>query len=229
MKCWICGDKADSREHLVKASDIKSRLGGVSPSSPVYMHTKEKRNRKVGGLKSDKLKSDVPMCAKCNNQRTQPYDNAWEQLSKYLCMRNPPIQCGYKIRLQRVFPGNVKSSMLDVHLFFVKGFGFKIVEGNAPIDIGPFADALLQRQPHPSLHIAICPQLDPRLQILGQSELYANDDIRTGRSVSASWLYYLDRVTVRVMYIEPSLQTRRFQGTWHPTNVTKILRIEQAY
>ena len=229
MNCWICGNKAGSGEHLVKASDIQSRLGGVSPNNPIFIHTKEHRNRREAGIKSRKLKFDVPMCAPCNNERTQPYDMAWERLSTYLCSRNPPIQYGDKIRLHRVFPGSVKSSMLDVHLFFVKGFGCKIVEGDAPIDLKPFAKALLRRQPHPSLYIAICPQLDSRIDILGHSELYANNDVRTGRSISASWLYYLDLVTVRIMYIDPSRQTGEIVDTWHPTNVTKIMRIEKVY
>ena len=152
MKCWICGSPADSREHMVKASDIKSRFGIASGSKPLFMHSRERKNQRIRGLKSNNLKSNTPICAKCNNERTQPYDIAWEKLSAYLCSRPQPLKYGDKINLKKVFPGSVRSSMRDVQLFFVKGFGFKIVEGNAPIDIRPFSEALLNRQAHPSTH-----------------------------------------------------------------------------
>lgn len=229
MKCWICGDEADSGEHLIKASDIKSRFGPISPDKPIYIHSKEHRNRQVRGLKSRKLKSDAPMCRRCNNERTQPYDLAWQKLSEFVSSRQPRIKIGDRLRLKRIFPGSVKSSMLNVHLYFVKAFGCKIVEGAAPINVSPFAEALLQRRAHPSIYIAICPQLILKLDILGSSEVYATDDKLTGRSISATWLYHLDRFTVRVVYVEPGREIQGMIGAWHPTTIKKYLRITKIF
>ena len=57
MKCWICGDDANSGEHMIKASDLKSLFGHVTQMAPLYFHTDEKRNQPVAGIKSDKNSS----------------------------------------------------------------------------------------------------------------------------------------------------------------------------
>lgn len=228
MKCWICGASADSREHLVKASDVRSRFGKASASKPLFIHSRERKNERVLGLKSNKMKSNAPICAKCNNEITQPYDVAWEKLSAYLCSRRQPLRYGDKINLKKVFPGSVRASMKDVQLFFVKGFGFKIVEGNAPIDIRPFSEALLQRQAHPSLHIAICDPFDMPTEVLGQSELYATNDRQTGRSISATWIYHLDCVSVFALWSVKPLKQMSTPGAWHPNNVTHSLKIGRS-
>ena len=143
MKCWICGEDANSGEHLIKASDLKSLFGQVTNRSPLYFHSDAVRNQPIQGLKSDKLKFSSRICARCNNQRTQTHDHAWETLSNYIRSRQPPIQRGTVVRLDKAFPGSVRQSMLDVHLFFLKLFGCLIVEHSIPMDIAPFSEAIL--------------------------------------------------------------------------------------
>lgn len=62
MKCWICGEKGDSGEHLIKASDIKSLFGEITQKNPVNLHTEDKKNKSVGSSKSDKFKSSALIC-----------------------------------------------------------------------------------------------------------------------------------------------------------------------
>lgn len=52
MKCWVCGDQADSGEHMIKASDLKATFGNVAQKSPLFRHTNQKRNQRIGGIKS---------------------------------------------------------------------------------------------------------------------------------------------------------------------------------
>jgi hypothetical protein len=44
---WICGSPADSGEHVVKRSDLKSLVGVVSQSDPLYIHTAKRRNLRI--------------------------------------------------------------------------------------------------------------------------------------------------------------------------------------
>src|ERR1700720_103268 len=75
--CWICGAaNANSGEHMIKKSDLRDVLGKPSQAAPFYFHKPALEGKAVGSLKHDILKSAAPMCAYCNNTRTQPHDLA---------------------------------------------------------------------------------------------------------------------------------------------------------
>lgn len=160
MNCWICGQSADSGEHRIKASDLRLAFGHVSQKEPLFLHNAIQRNRPIKGIRSNVLKFDTLICRECNNQRTQPYDRAWQQLSEYLTTRTEPIRAGDLLKLHKVFPGAVGERMLDIHLFFAKLFGCIIVEHKVPIDVDGFSQAILKRQAHPYLFIAFAPRVD---------------------------------------------------------------------
>jgi len=140
MKCWICGQEGNTGEHMIKASDLRSYFGNISQKNPIFFHTKEKKNIPVGSLKSKRFKFDSLICNNCNSSLTQPYDQAWEQLSAYLRSNWPDLLKSRKVNLTKIFPGSVHRSMLFVHLYFLKIFGCKIVESGAPIDTVSFSD-----------------------------------------------------------------------------------------
>ena len=225
MSCWICGDEAKTGEHLIKASDLRSVFGPVAQKNPVYFHTALRRNQPIGGIKSDSLKSNALICARCNNQRTQPYDLAWERLSTFLRNRKPAIRSGDWISLQRVFPGTIQESMLRVHLFFVKLFGCAIVEHKVPIDIGSFSRTILAESAHPHVFIALSPHVDlPGKRSVGYSDLETAQ--LGGRVVFAVWMYVLDGFSVRIIYAEPSERQRNgLVRAWHPSTVRKCIRV----
>ena len=137
--CWICGVIADSGEHMIKRSDLKDALGG----GPYRFHTAEKRNTIMQGPNAKIIKS-FTICAKCNNQLSQPYDKAWETFSKYLQASDRIVATpGNNIKLKNIFPGKIHDSMLFVHLFFVKLFGCRIAEENIPINLDLFSKSFL--------------------------------------------------------------------------------------
>lgn len=226
MECWICGADADSGEHLVKASDVRSVFGVVSQKKPLFFHTEEKRNQLIKGVKVSSLKSSAKICAKCNNQRTQPHDRAWEKLSLYLRLREPPFRVGDRVRLHKVFPGSVRDSVLGVHLYFVKIFGCQIAEHEIPIDIELFSEALLNGKPHPNIYLAICPQIDKGLKSIGRSAI--TTEKLGDRIVFAVWFYILDKFTVRVMYAEPGERRHGLIDAWHPSSIRKCIRISAS-
>lgn len=225
MKCWICGDDAKTGEHLIKASDLRSVFGHVSQRNPVYFHAALRRNQPVGGIKSDALKSNALICARCNNERTQPYDVAWERLSAFIRDRKPPIRSGDRIPLQKVFPGAIHESMLRVHFFFVKLFGCAIIEHGVPIDIAPFSRAILYESPHPYVYIAITPYVDRAgTKSVGYSDMETAQ--LNGRVAFAAWMYVLDGFSVRIMYAAPSERRRNgLLRAWHPLTVKKYIRV----
>ena len=224
MKCWICGGEANSGEHFIKASDLRSLFGHVTQNKPIYIHTSAKRNQPIRGIKSDKLTYSTRICSTCNNKLTQPHDRAWEQLSGYLRSQNPPIQGGTVIRLDNVFPGSVHRSMLYVHLFFLKLFGCLIVEHSIPLDISEFSRCILYGTPHPKVRLAFWTGLHDTLRKHAGCTPVQTAALN-GYIVYAGWFYIVGRVAVNVIYTEPTAHRKGLQHSWHPETVGKHVRI----
>lgn len=225
MKCWICGDEATTGEHMTKASDLRSMFGPVTQRAPLFFHTDERRNLPVPGINSAKLKFTSLLCARCNNDRTQPHDRAWAALSQYLRGRVPPIRPGTVVRLAPVFPGCVRASMLDVHLYFLKLFGCLIAEHSVPLDLAEFAQAILRGEAHPRVHIAfaVCDEFPVRAA--GMTQIEARE--LQGAIRFASWHYYLGRLSANVMYADPRERRHGLVDSWHPSTVSKLIHIKK--
>ena len=225
MKCWICGDEARTGEHTIKRSDLRAIFGKVSQDRPLYRHTYKKRNISIKGLNVELLKSGGRLCEHCNNQCTQPFDRAWERFSAALRTK-AVIRSGGCIDLGKVFPGSVKKSMLHVHLYFVKLFGCLIEENALSIDITGFSQAILNTASHPKVHLAISPlTYGLPFASVGYSDLQLAK--LNGKIVYATWLLTLDKFTVRIVYAEPTEHRKGLIDSWHPSSITKYLRVSR--
>ncbi len=224
MDCWICGKPAETGEHLMKVSDLKGLFGHVSQNKPLYVHSDKARNVAKRTVKDPAFKSKALLCSDCNNALSQPYDRAWERLSSELRGRSS-IHQGELIKLNKVFKQPTKEAMLDVHLYFVKLFGCRISEHQVPIDIGPFAQALLTRTAHPRVFIAIGPTpftVGGR-RVAGWSEIHAMNI--HGRCSFASWFYHIGEVAVNILYAEPGQRRFGLTQAWHPENAGRLLKM----
>ena len=104
--------------------------------------------------------------------------------------------------------------MLNVHLYFVKHFGCLILEGNLPIDIASFSDAIMEEKAHPYLYLAFGSSPEPPMKTVGRSDVeIANLD---GRSAFASCFYYVADLTVNIMYSIPGENRQGLRQSWHP-------------
>ena len=222
MKCWICGDEgADTREHRTKASDLRSVFGVPTQGDPLYLHTAQRRNIKVGSLKADVLKFKHRICLSCNSARTQPHDRAWELLSAALRSRNLSISPGQTLRFNRIFPHDTRREMCNVHLYFVKVFGCQIADGDIPIDIAPFARAILEEKPHPNLYLSFGRMAALPTSIAGASDVHA--ELLNGQVAFTSWFYQIDDLSVNVMFAVPGEQRQGLANAWHPSLDAKRL------
>jgi hypothetical protein len=223
MKCWICGAEATSGEHLTKASDLRALFGHRSQQNPFFLHASENLNQRVSGINSNILKSKALLCVHCNNERTQPFDRAWEKLSDYLRNRKPVIQPNMVLRLSPVFPGKVHQSMLFVHLYFLKLFGCLIVEHSIPIDIREISSAILGGRAHNKVHLAFEAIVDRRHHLhAGRSPIQTAQ--LNGRVSYAVWLYDVGPLSVHVMYAESNEKRKGLENSWHPSSVGKFVR-----
>ena len=206
--CWICKqEEATTREHRSKRSDMKAVLGD---SGGVFMHTDQRRNRRVQSIDSKFVKFEPSLCAICNNRRTQPHDLAWEALSASLRRRAPPLKVGSFVRCDGIFRYDTSQKMKDVHLFFVKWLGCQIVEANIPIEpnLCTFGAAIMADKPHKNVWLSF--------GLAGGGSVAASnlDAANFGAADAFDYLaqfYIVDDIAVRVRLSEVKLS-----DDWHP-------------
>lgn len=223
QKCWICGNDGTTGEHKSKRSDMRAVFGKPTQTEPLYLHDRKNRNRRIGSLDNKRLKSNARLCPKCNNERSQPYDRAWEYMSNKLRIQQPPIVAGSSIRANKIFTYNTRVHMVEVHLFFVKLFGCHIAEANIPIDVSGFADAFMNSKPHPFVYLRFG-LFQPERTMVGMTDL-ATDQFPDGSCAFASWFYFVDWLGVNVMFAVEGEKREGLVDAWHPRFGTKKLVI----
>jgi hypothetical protein len=197
------GNPADSGEHRIKRSDLKSVAGVFSQSDPLYLHSAKHKNRRIGSLDAKALKYSQSLCQFCNNTRTRSHDLAWQELSETLRFQQPPIIAGQRIRTSRIFPYNTRHTMRHVHLYIVKMLGCMLIEGGVTeIDIGPFANAILNNRVHPNVYAAFGPAPKDEGEdnvIAGSSDLEM-DLLEDGQCAFAACIHHVGNLWIRIMY-----------------------------
>jgi hypothetical protein len=155
--CWICQERpADSTEHRFKASDIRRKAPAVSQRASIRLHHDgEATNRPVASAKSKALTFPASICSYCNNELTQPYDRAWERLSRYLHENRGRIAQRGTLDMLHAFPDAPRIAALNVHLDFLKLFGCKLHADEVPISLTEFSAALRQGEPHPEVALML--------------------------------------------------------------------------
>jgi hypothetical protein len=230
VECWICRGTANSQEHFAKASDIRMCFGKPQ-NGPFYKHTDTTLNERVLSIKSNNLTFRNRICSKCNNQLTQPYDRAWEILSKYLRDHWPTIVENGYFDLSKVFPEDTRKKALHVHLYFVKRLGCQIIdEGNVRINLWDFSQALLLGTPHKNVfltfsnapetpihngEIIVCTRL--RVEYSGDNPSFYAD--------TAHCTYMPHPVTIRSSYLLRSAPRKYRLRTWHPSQRETRVRL----
>ncbi|MBX9895594.1 MAG: hypothetical protein K2Y09_10495 [Nitrosomonas sp.] len=228
MNCWICGQNADSGEHRTKKSDLGLVFPNVSLGKPIYTKTKYNKWVKINSLDSDRFKSTAKICQHCNTTRTQPFDQAWEQLSAYLQENTNRLRLNDSLPLHKVFPGRTKEAMLYVHLFFVKIFGCLIIEHKIPIPIEPFSQAILNHSEHPKVYIGIGYLQKVRGKNIVQISPIESVKISADPFLHfANWQYIVKEVFVDISFSYKPEYTAILRNVWQPSDVTKKLRFSK--
>ncbi len=154
-RCWICGFcDANSREHIIKSSDLKMMFGKINQSQPLYTV----RNDKVRMLQSKDSKAakfTKGICLKCNSSLTQSNDRAWETLTKYLFQNQSLIVKHGCLNLSKVFPGKTRAALLNIHLYLLKVFGCAVTEFGAPFNLESCSQSILQQVANERFYFAI--------------------------------------------------------------------------
>jgi len=127
--CWWCRERpADSREHKFKRSDLVREHGRGELRGERTLVVFGEQQREARSTKNDALKFAPSLCTKCNNERSQPFDNAYDRFIEELFEREEDVLAARSFDLRVAF-GSEWSSMSDnVLRYFVKHICCRIAE-----------------------------------------------------------------------------------------------------
>ena len=122
-ECWWCGAPADSLEHRHKRSDLV-RLAGIGKDELVLGRGGEELLRVRGpGSRLKSLRFGPVLCQLCNNQRSQPFDVAYQTFSNALVARMDEWWLADGINMQSIFGSDWIAESRNLARYYVKNFG----------------------------------------------------------------------------------------------------------
>lgn len=220
-RCWICGlCDANSREHIIKSSDLKMMFGKINQSQPLYTV----RNDKVRMLQSKDSKAakfTKGICLKCNSSLTQSNDRAWETLTKYLFQNQSLILKHGSLNLSKVFPGKTRTALLNVHLYLLKVFGCAVTEFDAPFNLESCSQSILQQVANERFYFAITLLSSASNRVAELSNVSCTNGFQ-GKRWELS--YNLGKFVVVCFYFEKTAYSSLPLS--HPKNAQKRIRVK---
>ncbi len=125
--CWWCGAPANSREHRHKASDLRREFAKQEYAAGEVIVRRGEEAIPVQGPNSGKVKFGDVFCARCNNERSQPFDLAYDRLVKWFVANEQDVEATGVIRLEEIGQSWQEESD-NVLRYFVKHIGCRIAE-----------------------------------------------------------------------------------------------------
>jgi len=211
-KCWICNVTANTREHRAKKSDL---LPLFELHKGAYLNSEKHKNLFIQGPNSKLLKFGKSLCESCNSSLTQPYDLAWQALSKRLKVKISDNATDVDWDVSDCFEKKHRMKRLrQCHLFFVKWLGCQLYEENVEFSQLGFSESLMQAKAHPNLYLKF--GNSHRGNYVGQSDLEVNF---TGKVINHAYQVYFAGQNVEVHVVYSRTNPGEFielDGSWHP-------------
>ncbi|RLW63951.1 MAG: hypothetical protein B6D73_14275 [gamma proteobacterium symbiont of Stewartia floridana] len=208
---------------MIKATDIKSVFPTLTQKNPVWFHSDEKVNIPVGSHKSDRFKFNNPICEVCNTNRTAQHDKSWEKVSAHLKQYDLEVRGTLNIRLAKIFRDKIYTNALNVHLYFIKLFGCRIVESEIPIDTSTFSDSIMTNTPNPYLFLRFKKAIGSREKMLSLSPVHIKQ--KGSETVVAAWMYTVGQINVELLYAPSGACNDFLKKSFNPIHQYKVLRV----
>jgi hypothetical protein len=140
MKCWICGGRANSREHKFKQSDlVRSSTTWAPDDKPYFVSGGVKRP--IASPKDKIATFGKVLCSNCNNARTQPFDRAYETFSRWVNQADRSIMALSHLDFCAIYGADFGPSVLNLKKYFMKHLGCRLASDRSAIPAG-FASSL---------------------------------------------------------------------------------------
>jgi hypothetical protein len=150
--CWWCESApADSREHKLKRSDLVRQFG--SGPYPELVSVRDGKSRNMQGPNSTLAKFKATMCANCNNQRSQPFDLAYDQFTGYIHEHERHVLSSRSVDLRAVYGKDWGLGRDGLLRYMAKHVGCRLAENN--VEVPPSIRSYLDGGPEPRAELAL--------------------------------------------------------------------------
>lgn len=124
-KCWWCGDIADSREHRVKASQLRRMFRSADY---LILHGKSGvRPTRFNGPGSKTMLFAKVLCTNCNNARSQPFDEAYDLFVQKVVDDPEYFRSRTEFDMAEIFPTDPHGGA-KLARYYVKNIACRIAE-----------------------------------------------------------------------------------------------------
>jgi len=135
MDCWMCGLPADTAEHKIKKALLVELYGsGTYAGANAMSHVKDGEVRNVQGPGSELVKYATCLCSTCNNDRSQPFDRAYDRFCQYVIGHEAEIVSRRVIDFANVYgEDSFPSEQTNLYKYLVKLFGCDLASNSLPV------------------------------------------------------------------------------------------------
>jgi len=131
--CWWCQERsATTGEHKFKRSDLARLMSDGPLLWGDGLAVRELRGKSA--ITRDRygvVKFPKSMCGLCNNERSKPFDNAYDVYAKYL--NRYSVRLSPSVVFPRVFGENWEPLTLSFARYYAKHFGCRMVRAGLPV------------------------------------------------------------------------------------------------
>lgn len=125
--CWWCGAPADSREHRHKASDLRREFAHDEYAAGDVEIVGGKGNRTLRSPKATPAKFGNTLCARCNNERSQPQDEAYDAFIEWYLANEHEVETTGIVRLDEIYP-TWQTGRTHLLGYFIKHVGCRVAD-----------------------------------------------------------------------------------------------------
>jgi hypothetical protein len=170
--CWWCGRPGPlTREHKFKRSDLGRMWDG--DESLLWGNGTERRTLK-SMRKSRDVRFEPGLCGPCNNDRSQPFDRAYQAFSDYVWNHGELGRADW-LDMAQVYGATWPTSVPDLARYFGKHIGCRMAHDRFPIP--PSLSAFLDGTAHAADVQMVLFKSQPHYDVYRQAQA-AGDDAR---------------------------------------------------
>lgn len=163
--CWWCESApADSREHKLKRSDLVRQFG--RGPYPELVSVRDGKSRTIQGPNSTLAKFKATMCARCNNEHSQPFDLAYDQFTSYIHEHERHVLASRSVDLRAVYGEKWKDGRDGLLRYMTKHVGCRLSENG--IEVPESLRRYLDGGPEPFNELAM--EFEIRADIAAETE-----------------------------------------------------------
>lgn len=149
-RCWWCGGTGETQEHRIKRSDLTAEFGARWSEPLVHLRSGEPPGR-IQSPDSQRVRfRSKSLCAKCNNELSQPFDEAYSELVGFALAHTDSLTEALRLDLPRIWGCEWREQSLNVARYVVKHAFCQIAEHSDRFEPLPDPAPFLDGGPFPS-------------------------------------------------------------------------------